>query len=1286
MARLTKSELENHLLRGDQLEWNDAARKKQKLKLSTAKTRRLFKFILDSNVRKPTELSEEFVGGLACALKSDTDPADEISTDEASSKLSSWRLHSIESEGLGGVNIFGGPTFTHDFEGESWLAEGPNGSGKSSLLGAIVWAMTGTRPRDFGEVSADDYRPVYSASGDDPAEKKIGDWPPFAAFPDRAKDLTVDPTVSVKLNFHDGEGNSSTVTRTLQDRKASGRRSPNFNVPQILIEAGLLMPARLAMMKFGEGGNQLAVSVQRLTGLDDLIAVGLLCEGLCNKAREYLSYRKKEFGTSRDDFESALAEVKFELKKIDRKLHEYEVKDTDDENGGLAALGRELNEKSAHLTEVISGDLSPDLDLTLPANQQAVAAAIIAATQDVNAGLSALECWKTLELVLGEADDGVVESLDAALARAKKEASEALAIFQQNQNDSRFQLKALAASWHSTHAEGDIDNCPLCTMTIQGDLKEELTLLRSAGEVASRTFADSERAILHSLHNSLPDKLRDLKLQDVEGFSGDRIRSELAVRFADNPKYSDKLVKFRSLVNSALESVPRAKLEPAVTAEFDPKLAGIYGKIEFIQHLVRLRNCFKIARGDWVKWWNDLVESSAQNDQVDLGNAPAYLSSENWMSHLSRLSEALEKAEPYRLGAGALRRAWKSGRNARQIEVELEVRQDVADAIAPLKLLGSLAESEVRTAIDGLAERMQSILNKTLISDRVQFETAKFSKKEGVTVRASVSQNLLVDASLIVNVSWMRAVLWAFIFALREEAVEQIGNDQFPVIVLDDPQATFDDQHRHRWSQQIASLQNGPGNVQIIMATHDHNFVDLIRYSGVVGRSALLSAAGPDVGHLSIFDGEKLEKLWATADAGRSNEDGRNYMSAARVQVETVLQIMLRGEEAGVAVVGDGFVIGKCRDKLEWLHGRGKPPWEKYSIQNLVKHLQKDLPAIKHLEMSHHASGVHLGMAEATDVRSHLRSKLLPALVEGFRTQREHFRLHGGLTQLYVSAEVLPLPEGYKAEVRKIPFRVLGRAAALTNGRMADGRLDIAEYDEASSKRIVLAQHVAYRLHSATLEPVARPGDILIVSESVQPTPNSFVVAATDEQLYARRLEFAQNHPDVAVLIAQANNPRKIAPPVIAQRSTFELKKVIGVVYDESGPPDVSSENEVGEIGGASALSHHLSGQLGLVEIVGDSAEPMALNKQYIIVKEPVSIETSLVRLAGRPIIAEDADGQRYFKRLQIVEGGLVVLESLDASGEHEPLVMYLKQGNSSAKNFLIRVWPVAGILFEIPT
>jgi len=167
-------------------------------------------------------------------------------------------------------------------------------------------------------------------------------------------------------------------------------------------------------------------------------------------------------------------------------------------------------------------------------------------------------------------------------------------------------------------------------------------------------------------------------------------------------------------------------------------------------------------------------------------------------SHLRHLSKSLNEAEPYRIAADALRLAWTHGRTAAAIEREQEKRQEIADDLAPLKQLGNLAEAQARNAITELSGRISAIHSATYIVDRLKFQETSLDKKTGLSVRGQLGENMRIDATLIANTSWLRGILWAFIHALREEAVEQIGGDVFPVIMLDDPQQTFDSEHRAR--------------------------------------------------------------------------------------------------------------------------------------------------------------------------------------------------------------------------------------------------------------------------------------------------------------------------------------------------------------------------------------------------------------------------------------------------------------------------------------------------------
>jgi hypothetical protein len=495
--------------------------------------------------------------------------------------------------------------------------------------------------------------------------------------------------------------------------------------------------------------------------------------------------------------------------------------------------------------------------------------------------------------------------------------------------------------------------------------------------------------------------------------------------------------------------------------------------------------------------------------------------------------------------------------------------------------------------------------------------------------------------------------------------------------VLDDPQQTFDSEHRHRWAEQIAKLQKVAPGVQLILGTHDELFLSFLAIDGVTGRQALISSAGPELGHIGLFEGGALDRRWVVVQSEKTPAAAKDYMAAVRVYVEGMLKLMLRAEDVDVST----SVIGGCREKISNLHNAGLEPWCRAAFATLAGLLGKGVAEIKYIEIAHHSSGAYLGMTEAIDVEKYWRKSLRPALERAFRIARDHRALHGGLTALHAMPPTAVLPEGYKIVIGDIPLPLIGSAAALSDGRAADGCVNLT-ISGAPKETVELKDHVIFRITTPTLEPVARPGDLLLVSEHTSPTAKSLVVAMNEDRLLARRLEIADNHSDVAVLTANAINPRMIAPPVVAKMSTLSLRKVVGVVFDRGKwVPGKHGNMEICDCGGEAYVKAAFAEIEGLVEITGHSAEPHALDKQFLIIGKPITSKSAFAQLEGRPVIAGDSIGGRYFKRYR---GGnsVVILESLEIGGDFAPVVLADKPG---ATPHVETIWPVLGVLFENP-
>lgn len=279
MHRLTKLEIQRGLLSGQRISWTNAAGKQESIDLKDAVQRRLLKYLIQSPVREPKGLGSDFINGISAAYSADDDPANDIDERASGDSTGPWRLHKIETEGFGGLNIFNGPAFSYVFDGESLIVQGPNGSGKSSLVGAVLWAMTGERPRDHSSSRPEERAEVY-----DHENHKMGDWPPIACYPDDSDGLGRDPIVRVTLTFVDSSGAIALVERRLENGEVSSSFDANLKVPDILIETGLLMPSRMPQIRFEKGQTPLTRAVQSLTGLDDLVDIGRLVDGLCHKS------------------------------------------------------------------------------------------------------------------------------------------------------------------------------------------------------------------------------------------------------------------------------------------------------------------------------------------------------------------------------------------------------------------------------------------------------------------------------------------------------------------------------------------------------------------------------------------------------------------------------------------------------------------------------------------------------------------------------------------------------------------------------------------------------------------------------------------------------------------------------------------------------------------------------------------------------------------------------------------------------------------------------------------
>lgn len=209
---LSLAEAVTCLISGAELSWKKFEdHKAGAITLAIPSQRRLFEFLIKQPSSQVAEGNEALFAGLLAAWTDEThDPAVAASQSLTVELSGPWRLDRIESGGFGGLNTFNGPTFDLPVGVENWCLEGQNGSGKTSLVGAVLWTLTGKRIREHEGLTDDDGRraPVFNDKG-----VQIGTWPPLAAYPANGEYLKSDVTVWTRLTFKDNKGNTAVAFR-----------------------------------------------------------------------------------------------------------------------------------------------------------------------------------------------------------------------------------------------------------------------------------------------------------------------------------------------------------------------------------------------------------------------------------------------------------------------------------------------------------------------------------------------------------------------------------------------------------------------------------------------------------------------------------------------------------------------------------------------------------------------------------------------------------------------------------------------------------------------------------------------------------------------------------------------------------------------------------------------------------------------------------------------------------------------------------------------------------------
>jgi hypothetical protein len=1299
---VTREEIESALLRGSVVPIGDPPG--GEIVLADLKSRRaaavLFEKLRDASadeLRNDDDFFEALETAFQAADNTDTiAPTSSEETDGALSDSTSqpskiWRLKLIETQGFGGLNSIPGDTFRFEVAGRDFCIEGQNGSGKSSLANAVLFAMTGQIHRDqFGLVDAKKCEPVEADNGN-----IITRWPPIAIYPVEWCIEWPDVDVHVKLTFTCGDEECAVVRRlhgapdNLNDEH---NLAPGLADVQTLIESGLLMPMRVQHIRMSnaDDNQSLLGLIRQLIGLDPLIPVAELATSLGHGGQRFRKYAKDKGIVGRvDRINNLIAEVNEVVSEQDLDLGiEMEVDGTlpvAEEELRVLLEAKERLEKLQtagfeHLQELAFAEFDP-----ADAEHQA---RVSQAITDLATGIESLRkpangptILRDLKTLSGNVASGDIAQLLTTISKARRDLDEAEGWSKRQETDTRLRLKAIAAS----HFQDCVDpSCPLCEQPLKlpqhTTLLADLKVLTKDAEAAQTQLEDACRRIMddivRSRNRAVPETFR--KVQRFR--AKEEFRAHVAAMLFDDNDVADTLPGFKERADSVLDAV----INPLREFEFGenvPEPEDAPSRIRWmLDHLGDVCNAAKNwtdetrepYRDAWARLFTKVEETSA----------PSSLTTE-----IETLQQLISSIVPYRTASKKLKDVIKEITDYNAIVLRQILRNAIAESLAPLKELLTLVNRTTQQTINdvsGLVEQIHAEIynSEALLYDKTDVKETRNKQSLSFRGRLGKDQDWTIDAAVLANTSWMRGILWSFVFAIRQRAIEREGGCPFPLVMLDDPQITFDTRNQKGWVKWLG-LPNGLRKdhpVQIVITTHGHEFAQEMQASKGVTMGAIETVRRPGAtAQLVLADFAEIR----FQQMEQMNSDARaiELISAIRVLAETLLRFALSAIDPKRVERMDAN-IGKLVEEIAHRRQKGEAPFTDGVFEHLIK--LKESNAIRFSELSepHHRLTETITVREGRQAYNFWKTGLFPALHaiwESYRFLQKTVFVDGGPVRMPANTNHQPIRSSDLASVKPM---IVGRVSACSDGRLASA-LQITPSEDAEV--VDLQSRAVYRLEKDTLSPVAQVGDFLLTRLDRKTGHRNLVIEDRGDHLIARRLLEDNGNKGYAVMSAASSNPRETPKAVVSRVDGARRFKIAGILFASqtlTAGVFFEGETEATALEAADPVVQNLVADTEVFEVQGSSAEPLALSGQFLLAKPPSrDLSRSIADLEGKPVIAETTDGDTYFKRLRKIGKSMVGLESLDKTGREGLTVLGLE--DVVGRPSLRQLREVVGVIFE---
>lgn len=1170
-----------------------------------------------------------------------------------------WRLVELECTSIRGVAP-PGQTFRFSFRGlsdrgVSNLIFGPNGSGKSSLLGAVVWVLTGTCPSDAADHQ--DAAVLHRAATGTAKGARICDWPVAATLPDEPDPTTASPQSRARIELQSFDCTTTLhLRRTIEGGLEHSSDASGWAPCSGLSEHGItpldLQLSILAPSVFGAQGLERAPNTRSLLslmlGFDDLEKLGQLAgnlgrnrTSLVNAEKEQLESAWDRLGTSLLRLPGMLSE-RSPVREALTALGPPPPPDLQQLKKTHQAISDAVTAAESSLAELLElpdeGAPRPDLADKLTASLAALERGIWDSFDSLaslrlermlpgSEELSPADRLNELETGLRAFVPRVIERMQKRLAWWRREASAGR----------RAGLLLRAASEY----DPQLRQCPVCKRSVKGMAVEtELRDLSGADPELLKETEDFFRALCEEIEGLLPDELR----------TWEAVSPHDAI-MRDWQKLCDTVMgpELRPLSSGFDESIKRIASGIAMPEVHVPQVLPDEAEDEFAafaaEFLADLASAFDIVA---LLRWSERNIADVGSRLHKLVTAPSSEHASSLLALLSRGKEAAANLRPLEVVRDELQQACTDRREIAETQRGVQILDELQPALEALKPLSRYAAGQVVSVFAHIVDRSLANLKQLYPESPSGLELTRLVMSTGrdTTVEALLSRgDYEVQSQFFANAGLQRAIALSFYCALLDDHPGGLG-----FVTMDDPILSLDDDHRESWSANI--LRPRVDSVQFVLATHQRQFLNNCRHDFATGRVVELNPRSR-AGRITWRPGDRLDR--AEEELGRAPTNAPNELRKYREELLLTLDSYSPRPFFDESNLKQSFLDYGQLAPPHPLAGRG---------QRRIVAMLSD-PKVTHVldPGSHALTEADVTPAMSKTCLSRLRD--LNGALNSELERLERLRRHEQRRRV-IPASLVPFRGVPECATWSAPIEIaeLGRAAARPNGLV----VDVVE----EPRSVLIPPGSGALVACDVLEPIALRGQWLILAPDEVPPQDGDLIVAVDTT--GRRL-LRRAWSEGEDWLLESVNPIRPVASILAPKREAAIRKVIGVLFEPAAIPSGSSGPILMEWQPRNDFPVQALRGLRAVTVEGDSLAPIALAGQEALVAAREDIRVSKIDEGALAVVETDDESIGNVIKRVFLRSDHWVLTSPNPVQRYSPDVVSVDR--------ITAVWPLRGVLFE---